>query len=276
MSWQLIVYCVLIALGSLAGGWIPTRWKLGHRQTQMVISFVSGVMLGVALLHLLPHGANLLGDVEAASVAALCGLLFMFMMIRLFHFHYHDESEQVDAAHAVACSQHEHDIKRADISWAGIAFGFSVHTLIDGIALAAAVGQGTDESGWAGLAVFLAIVFHKPLDALTIASAMSSRRWSRSKQMTVNVLFSLMCPLGALLFVLGISGLPLDQSYAQGWAIAFSAGVFLCISLTDLLPEVQFHSHDRLQLSGMLLLGVAMAWIVNLLSSFGFVLRSLV
>ena len=34
-----------------------------------------------------------------------------------------------------------------------------------------------------------------------------------------------------------------------GWALAFSAGTFLCISLGDLLPEVHFHSHDRLWLS---------------------------
>ncbi len=34
-----------------------------------------------------------------------------------------------------------------------------------------------------------------------------------------------------------------------GWGLAFSAGVFLCIALSDLLPEMEFHSHHRVPLS---------------------------
>jgi zinc and cadmium transporter len=41
-------------------------------------------------------------------------------------------------------------------------------------------------------------------------------------------------------------------------ALAFSAGTFLCIALSDLLPELQFHSHDRLKLSVALLAGVVL------------------
>ena len=44
-----------------------------------------------------------------------------------------------------------------------------------------------------------------------------------------------------------------------------SAGVFICISLSDLLPEVQFHSHDRLKLSAALLLGIVTAWAIGFL-----------
>ena len=35
-------------------------------------------------------------------------------------------------------------------------------------------------------------------------------------------------------------------------------GTFLCIALSDLLPELQFHSHDRLKLSVALLVGFAL------------------
>ena len=45
-----------------------------------------------------------------------------------------------------------------------------------------------------------------------------------------------------------------------GCALGFSAGVFLCISLGDLLPELQFHRHDRGKLSIALLLGVVLAY----------------
>ncbi|HUS38093.1 MAG TPA: iron permease, partial [Pirellulales bacterium] len=45
-----------------------------------------------------------------------------------------------------------------------------------------------------------------------------------------------------------------------GCALAFSAGIFICLSLSDLLPELQFHSHDRLKLTAALLLGVSLAY----------------
>ena len=40
--------------------------------------------------------------------------------------------------------------------------------------------------------------------------------------------------------------------------LAFSAGTFLCIALSDLLPELQFHAHDRWPLSMALLGGFAL------------------
>ena len=51
----LAVYCLLIALISIAGGWVPLALRLTHRRMELAISFVAGAMLGVALLHLLPH-----------------------------------------------------------------------------------------------------------------------------------------------------------------------------------------------------------------------------
>ena len=45
------------------------------------------------------------------------------------------------------------------------------------------------------------------------------------------------------------------------------AGTFLCISLSDLLPELQFHQHDRVKLTIALLLGLTLAWGVSRLES---------
>ena len=260
----LVIYCVLIAAASLLGGWLPNLIKLDHRHTQMVLSLVSGVMLGVAFLHLLLHSIDLLDNEKTAMVTALIGLLFMFFMIRMFHFHYHDSEDAHQDCHH---HEHEHEIKREDISWIGLAIGFAVHTIVDGVALAAAVGAGQDESTGvrlAGLGVFLAILLHKPLDALTITSFMAIRNWPKKQRAFVNVLFALMIPLGVALFFLGVGFFEDEQQFLFGITLAFSAGVFLCISLSDLLPEVQFHSHDRLAMSGMLLLGVATAAVIEM------------
>ena len=77
--------------------------------------------------------------------------------------------------------------------------------------------------------------------------------------MAANLGFAVLCPLGALLFVWGV-GLFGDPAYVVGCALAFSAGVFLCISLGDLLPEVHFHSHDRIKLTVVFLVGIGLAY----------------
>jgi zinc and cadmium transporter len=65
------------------------------------------------------------------------------------------------------------------------------------------------------------------------------------------------------MFFLGFERFTEHQSAIVGCALAFSAGVFLCISLSDLLPELEFHAHDRLKLSLALLIGVAVAYAIG-------------
>jgi zinc and cadmium transporter len=47
--------------------------------------------------------------------------------------------------------------------------------------------------------------------------------------------------------------------------MALAAGAFLCIAAADLLPEVQFHSHDRVLLTASLALGLVIAWGITVL-----------
>src|SRR5205823_10891981 len=80
---------------------------------------------------------------------------------------------------------------------------------------------------------------------------------SRGKLTLVQLGFALMVPVGAAAFLLASERVPhefVDQ--LTGAALAFSAGTFLFIALSDLLPEVQFHRHDRIPLSLALVLGV--------------------
>jgi zinc and cadmium transporter len=50
-----------------------------------------------------------------------------------------------------------------------------------------------------------------------------------------------------------------EPSLFLGAILSFAAGAFVCIASSDLLPELQFHSHDRIKLSAFLLLGVALS-----------------
>ncbi len=257
----LIVYCLLIIAASLAGGWLPLLVRLTHQRMQLAISVVAGFMLGVALLHMLPHA---LRDAPAEPTMGfvLLGLLVMFFLERFFSYHHHELPDD----------QHEHDHDHGheqeqggQLSWGGATIGMALHSIIAGVALASAVfvggAPGGGTAGAGGLAVFLVIFMHKPLDSLTVITLTTKRGWSSKSRHLLNGLFALAVPLGAALFLLGFAG-AIDQSPTfVAYALAFSAGTFLCISLSDLLPELHFHHHDRGKLSAALLLGLVLAWV---------------
>ena len=123
----------------------------------------------------------------------------------------------------------------------------------------AAHAAGEHGLGAAAWGVFLATVVHKPADALTIVSLMLRAGVPRGRAHLVNLAFALMIPLGVALFFAGAGRLGPEASASLTAAtLAFSAGTFLCIALSDLLPELQFHAHDRLSLSVALLAGVGL------------------
>lgn len=264
-SLLLFVYCLAIAGVSLAGGHLPGRVRLTHTGTQVIMSLVSGLMLGVAIYHLLPHSIVLNGGAEGTDTAVwwlMVGLISMLLLLRLFHFHEHDFSKE----HG---KQHDHDHSHsADaavhrLSWVGIGLGLGLHTLIDGVALGAVMRSSEGAQGLVGFGVFLAILLHKPLDSMSIVTVMDAGGWSRAARSRANLLFATLCPLGALLFFFGLELLP-DSVGTLAAVLAFSAGAFICIALSDLLPEVHFHSHDRLKLTCALLLGVGLAYAIGI------------
>lgn len=287
----LTLFCLLVVFSSLLGGWLPSLVRLTHTRMQLMMSFVAGLMLGVGVLHLLPHAAAETESLDRAVGWMLTGLLLMFFLIRAFHFHSHGPAAAPEAAENVAgtlrgpkaahaeCAGHDHrghdhhhepaGTKSRRLSWLGVALGLALHTLIDGVALAASVAAEAEEAaaplGLFGLGTFLAVALHKPLDALSITTLMAAGGWPAKTRQVVNAGFALMCPLGALFFYFGLSQFGEIQHVLLGCALAFAAGVFVCISLGDLLPELSFHAHDRVKLSFALLLGVALAYGVGYL-----------
>ncbi len=262
----LVFYCVAITAASLLGGFLPGWVRMTHTRTQLIMSFVSGLMLGVAFYHLLPHSMALIGGERPADTAVwwlMIGLVTMLLLLRLFHFHQHDFSHEEHDHH-----HHEAGLSTGAhrLSWIGIGLGLGMHTLIDGVALGAVL-QGEDTrhglSGLLGAGVFLAILLHKPLDSLSIITVMEAGGWSRRARMLANFGFALLCPLGALLFFYGVDLAGGVRNYAVAVALAFSAGAFICIALSDLLPEVHFHSHDRGKLTLAFLAGIALAYSIG-------------
>ena len=90
----LAVYCGIVVGASLAGGFIPSIVRLGHRRMQMLLSVVGGLMLGVGLLHQLPHSIVIAKDggagIDWCVGWMVGGLMLTFFLIRWFHAHSHD------------------------------------------------------------------------------------------------------------------------------------------------------------------------------------------
>src|ERR1051326_2108379 len=208
----LSIYCALIVMASLAGGWLPMVVRLTHTRLQVATSFVAGLMLGVGVLHLAPHAWELLRSADRTMAWLLAGFMAMFFAQRYSRFHHHDVSEVASQQEHAGCPggdpHHHPDPALADrpapqLSWMGAAFGLTIHTLLDGLALAGSVeldrraGAG---GGLLGLGTFLVIFLHKPFDALAVGTLLAAGGTTRSLRHWVNGLFALANPVGVLLF----------------------------------------------------------------------------
>src|SRR5688572_9091122 len=161
-EWLAALYCIAIAVASLVGGWLPRWLNLTHSRMQVAISFVAGVVLGIGVLHLLPHGFFEFVQLDATRAMdravwwLMIGFLSTFFLQRLFHFHTHEvPDELIDGhKHTAECahqhphhnhSEHRHPtIDNQVVTWGGVFFGLTVHSLVDGITLAAVI-----ETEWA-------------------------------------------------------------------------------------------------------------------------------
>jgi zinc and cadmium transporter len=283
----LIISLAAVCAASVAGGAVAIRIRLGHRALQFALSAVAGVMLGVACFHMLPHAFMARGPsavathdgIEPVMIAAVLGFIVMFVLARFLDHHRHEPVDAVDpdgGAHACSHGHHAHahshphgaapDHAGAGApavlgrgGWIGAFAGLGLHSALEGIAIAAAIELGAREGhgALAGFATVLVVLLHKPFDAMTLSTMLAAAGASAARRHVMNVVFAAIVPLGAAAFALGMRG---DSSGILGLALAFSAGTFLCIAAADLLPELQFHSHDRLGLTAALVAGLGIAW----------------
>jgi zinc and cadmium transporter len=280
----LVATCLAILVASVLGGIIPLATVLNHTRLQVYLSFSAGTMLGAAFFHMMPEAVRV-GSAATIPWAA-AGLLMLFFLERFFSFHHHESQDDGSERHPSCDHQKPHDHsshmqtgKSSEgkshsgdtFKWPSAAFGLAVHSLVGGVALASAVAADFQEHGAlgaAGLGVLLATLVHKPADALTISTLMVRGGSAHWLVHLVNFGFGLMIPAGVALFVMGSSGFaPGAASSITAGALSFSAGTFLCIALSDLLPELQFHSHDRLKLSMALLAGVMLMGVTAVFSA---------
>jgi zinc and cadmium transporter len=286
----LALYCALVLLFSLCGAGLPFLGRVTHSRLQLYLSAAAGVMLGASFFHVMPDALKLAGEKNFGWFISF-GVVGLFCIERFIAPHSHELGDHppndhgpshqgenpVDHEHAEQRG-HDHDhplhaeandhraAAPAIAGWAAV-LGLTIHTFMNGVALAAAVytvchpSDGTVDAKlvFPGLAIFLAIVLHKPADALAISMVLSRKGVSRQILALVQVGFAATVAVGVVAFYLTEQAIEKGlKNELAGFALAFSAGTFLFIALSDLLPEVQFHRHDRVPLFLALILGVVL------------------
>lgn len=225
---QVGIYSLIVVLGSLAGAAVVV-WN--ERPTRLVrfLAFAAGVMLGAAFFHMLPEAYSGGGWWAFALVPA--GFVFILVLERYLVAH---AGEDLPGDHM---SSHGRPAEPGQVLGFTAFLGLSTHTLFDGIALGSAVEEGV------GLMALLAIVAHKVPSALSLASILKTEGRTRGSILLLSALYGLMVPAGALLYFLFNAVLQFESLAAK--ALAFSAGTFLYIAVSDLLPHVHRHGKDQ-------------------------------
>jgi zinc and cadmium transporter len=266
---SLSVYTGAILLGALAGGALPLFASV--RRSDLLLSFSAGVMLGAAFFHMLPEAVELGG--RGAVPFVVLGFLALYLAERfvLVHVcaepgpnrrlstagaplpHHEDEHEHEHGAHA------HPDGTGCDVHTLGLAawLGMSAHTLVDGFALGAA--SVTPELG---LLVFLAILAHKVPNSFSLSAILLSEGYSRGRAVAMNAAFALMVPVGAGVYLLLREAVHAERFTAL--ALAASAGTFLHLSLSDILPDLHRRGESRWRLSAALVAGLGVMALLTL------------
>lgn len=266
----LAFYTVAILVGALAGGALPLvgRWS----RSDTLLSFSAGVMLGAAFFHMLPEAVE--GAGRSAVPYVLLGFLVLFVMERFVLIHAcaepgPDSGEVPSAADRAHGRDHPHPHPHAHVHGDGTgcevhtmgmaAFvGLSLHTTIDGFALGASSTRAE-----LGLLVFLAILAHKVPNAFSLSAILRHEGYSRRKILLMNAVFALMVPVGAGLYLLlrNMLHAPTFTSYA----LAASAGTFLHLAFSDILPDVHRRNGARASHGLALLAGIGVMWSLTLI-----------
>lgn len=214
----LALFSAAIVLGALGGALIPVLSGTGHRLA-VFLAFAAGVMFGAAFFHMLPEALHGGGYVVLSWVPL--GFVALFLLERYVLVHACEEPPD--------CEEHSHPGALGLTAFLGL----SAHTLFDGVALGSSTMAGV------GFMAFVAIAAHKVPSSLSLASILLTEKWSRRMVMLLALLFGLMVPVGVLLY-LGLDRVAHIEGFAPG-ALAFSAGTFLYIAVSDLLPHVNRH-----------------------------------
>jgi ZIP family zinc transporter len=218
MTWIALPFAVVTVGAAFAGGAAALRLS---RDLTTAIALTGGVVLAVALFHVLPEAIEIIDDPQRIGLLVGAGFIAFFLAERLLVLHHRD-----DAAEAQA---HGH------VGALG-AGALAIHTFVDGLGIGLAFSLDTTT----GLLVFLAVVAHDFADGLNAVAFVLHQGGTRRRAISWLSVVAVAPLLGA---VVGASVEVSEESLGE--LLALYVGFFLFMGGTDLLPHAHEHPSWR-------------------------------
>lgn len=209
----------LVALVSLIGLCIFfLEEKTINKLIPFFISLAVGILLGDAFIHLLPEAIEHSNDQSMVFGACLAGILAFYMIEQIFHWHHSHDNIQL-----------KENTKKRPQSYVYMSLlGDGVHNFVDGILIAGSFLVDPK----LGITTTIAIIVHEIPQEISDIAVLLRGGLSKHKAVFFNFLCALCCLAGAL-FIFMINHW-FDFNVAI--LLAFTAGGFIYIAMTDLIP----------------------------------------
>lgn len=212
---SIYLWSALAFITTLAGsGVLLIRQEWAKHNIWRILALVSGILLGVSFIHILPEAHDLSPSFAAAGALAAFLMIFTIESFTMMH----------------SCLEFAEDCHVHMVSRAALA-ALSLHAVIDGIAIAIAF----QKNPLLGQAVAGAILFHKFTDGLTLTGLLMGTHQPREKYLRTVMILALATPAGAILF--HPFAVELSSAF-MGAALGFIAGTFLYVGAADILPRL--------------------------------------
>lgn len=234
-----LAFAAVAAAADLAGAALVTRASArGSVPLRYCVAAGAGFMLAAAFVRMLPESTH----VPHAYVFVLLGYFGVHLVEHgvVPHFHFGEET-------------HVEALVRPGSGYLALA-GLGIHTLFDGVAIAA----GFMVSPALGVLLFIAVLGHKVPEGFTIASVMLAGGHSRAAALGAGGVLALCTLVGA-----AVTGVIAEQRVP--YALALSAGVTIYVAASDLIPEVNREGGLPLPITvfGGLLFFIAADWLLS-------------
>ena len=244
-----------IVLATLAGGVLSvlvaallTVTPLS-RVVKSMVSLSAGILLGTALLQVLPEAFEHKADAQALFATLLAGLLFFWLLEKaeLYRHVHHHEGDGHE-------HHHQFDAQQAGRGGLSVLVGDGIHNFCDGVIIAAAFLADTQ----LGVVTALAIVAHEVPQEAGDYIVLLNAGFTRRKALLFNALSGLAAVAGGVIgyYVVG----PWQAVFP--YLLVLAASSFIYIAVADLLPQLQQRLSWRETLSQVVWLAAGLAVVV--------------
>ncbi|PIN86022.1 ZIP family metal transporter [Candidatus Woesearchaeota archaeon CG10_big_fil_rev_8_21_14_0_10_44_13] len=207
---------VVVSLVSLIGAiTLSIRVERLRKLLFFLVSFSAGALLGDTFIHLFPQIISRSGFGLDVAVYILLGMLLFFILEKFIQWRH---------CHIPTSKHHPHPV--AFMNLVGDAF----HNFIDGMVIAGSYIVSVP----VGMATTLAVVFHEIPQEIGDFGVLIHAGFNRKKALFFNFLSALTSVLGAVaVLAIGTKVQDIDL-----FLVPFTAGGFLYIAGSDLIPEL--------------------------------------